>query len=352
MNPLTPSPFRGSRRAGQHRSHRSLRGLTLVELMVAIVLGLLILGGVIAVFLSNREAFRTTEQLARVQENARTAFELMARSIREAGGSPCGRNLPTANVLNNTATTWWAQWGEGLRGYGGSDEFPVKGFGTGHAERVPGTEAIVILYGDSNSAVPVVSHNPTSAEFKVGSIAHGVKDGDVLLVCDYKQAAIFQATNSNSSNVTIVHNTGNARSPGNCTKGLGLPVVCSAVGTQYEFQGGQLMKLAAEAWYIGNFTRADGRTGRSLFRARLDSAATVQVEEIVEGVEDMEVAFLSSSGTTLATDYVPPAGVIDWNSVVSVRLTLTFQGSERVGTDGQALRRQSIHVIGLRNRLS
>ncbi|HWP19434.1 MAG TPA: PilW family protein [Burkholderiaceae bacterium] len=328
-----------------------MRGLTLVELMVAVVLGLLILGGVISIFISNRQAFRTTEQLARTQENARTAFELMARSIREAGGSPCGRNLPTANVLNNSATAWWANWGDGLRGYGGAEAFPVKNFGSAPGDRASGTDALVLLYGDSNTSNAIVTHNPTSAEFKVGAATHGVNDGDVLLVCDYKQAAVFQATNSSASNVTIVHNTGNSQSPGNCTKGLGLPVVCSALGTEYEFKGGQLMKLSAEAWYIGNFRRADGRTGRSLFRARLGTSATVVVEEIVEGVEDMEIAYLVNTGTGLATDYVDAASVTDWKSVVSVRLTLTFLGSERVGTDGQPLRRQSIHVIGLRNRL-
>lgn len=114
--------YRPARFVGRARPQR---GLTLVELMVAMVLGLLILGGVVSIFLSNRQAFRTSEQLARIQENARTAFELMSRSIREAGAVPCGSNMPVANVLKNASTQWWSNWGDGIRGYHGKTAMPV-----------------------------------------------------------------------------------------------------------------------------------------------------------------------------------------------------------------------------------
>jgi type IV pilus assembly protein PilW len=61
-------------------------GFSLVELMIAMLLGLFIIGGVISVFLSNRVAYRQNENLARMQENARYAFEVVGRDIREVGG--------------------------------------------------------------------------------------------------------------------------------------------------------------------------------------------------------------------------------------------------------------------------
>lgn len=69
---------------------RGSRGFSLVELMIAIVLGLVVMGGVISIFVANRQAFRVSENMAHVQENARVAFELLARDLREAGETHAG----------------------------------------------------------------------------------------------------------------------------------------------------------------------------------------------------------------------------------------------------------------------
>src|SRR3546814_5862094 len=48
--------------------------------------------------------------------------------------------------------------------------------------------------------------------------------------------AVFQVTNAQpGTNVTIVHNTGNTATPGNCSKGLGFPTVCTTGGTKYQY---------------------------------------------------------------------------------------------------------------------
>ncbi len=50
------------------------RGFSLVELMVAMLIGLFVLGGGLAVFLGGHQSFRTNEGAARLQENARMGF--------------------------------------------------------------------------------------------------------------------------------------------------------------------------------------------------------------------------------------------------------------------------------------
>ncbi len=42
-------------------------------------------------------------------ESARTAFELLARDVRQAGNNGCGNTNRIANVLKNSAG-WWTQW--------------------------------------------------------------------------------------------------------------------------------------------------------------------------------------------------------------------------------------------------
>ena len=60
-------------------------GFTLIELMIAMLLGLIVVGAAGSVFLSSQKTYKTTEEMARLQEGGRAAFELMAKDIREAG---------------------------------------------------------------------------------------------------------------------------------------------------------------------------------------------------------------------------------------------------------------------------
>ena len=64
---------------------RPERGFSIVELMIALLLGLILLGGVIQVFLSSRQTHSANEAMSRMQENGRFALEFIARSARLAG---------------------------------------------------------------------------------------------------------------------------------------------------------------------------------------------------------------------------------------------------------------------------
>lgn len=81
-------------------SAKNARGFTLIELMIAMVLGLVLIGGVISVLLSNQQTYRTNNALSQLQDNARTAFELLARDIRQAGSTPCGNTSVTSLLVS------------------------------------------------------------------------------------------------------------------------------------------------------------------------------------------------------------------------------------------------------------
>lgn len=334
------------------RQHQ--QGFGIVELMVAMALGLFLVGGAISVFVTNQQAYRTTEQLSRMQESGRTAVELMARKVREAGGSPCGNNLPTANVINNPSTHWWANWGDGIRGYDNNQAADGINFGTAAGDRIQGTDAVFLLFGNDDSGVRILSHNPSSAQFKINDTDHGLYPGEIVMVCNYERAAILQITGPNTINQTVVHNTGNS-TPGNCTKGLGTPVAnpCDTNGVPYEFKDGFLMRLSSEIWYIG----ANGRGGRSLYRARMVVPESTGIpgtvrEEIAEGVTDLQMTYLQlDAAGALPADYVDASSVTAWADVTAARITLTLQSLQNVGTDGAPLQRQMTHVVSLRNRL-
>lgn len=64
------------------------RGYTLVELMIALVLGLLVTQAVISIFLSSTRSFRTSAGVSEMQEQGRFATLLTSPVIRQAGYLP------------------------------------------------------------------------------------------------------------------------------------------------------------------------------------------------------------------------------------------------------------------------
>ena len=72
-----------NRRASQARFRQS--GLTLVELMIAIALGLLVLLVATGLLLSVKAAYIAQDQTEQIQETARYAAQILARAIRQAG---------------------------------------------------------------------------------------------------------------------------------------------------------------------------------------------------------------------------------------------------------------------------
>lgn len=364
-----PRSFHGPAFLGPAR----IRGVSLIELMVALVLGLIVTGSALTLFLTNQQTFVATENLGRVQENARVAFELMARDVRAAAGNVCGATAEnTVNVLDPTGSDygWFANFAGGLQGYDGANGFPDAPSGTDAAhvesQRAAGTDAIE-LKSSLSSGVTIEDHDATSsAQFKVNTVDHDLNDGDVVMACDANHAAIFQVTNASpGTNDTVVHNTGE-NSPGNCTKGLGLPLVCSNPGTSYQFgcaYGGiglpvgtdcddpenkwttSIVKLQATRWYVGY----NDRGGRSLYRVSLRNDAGTLVDEpdeIAEGIVDMQLTYLVQGANT----YVPADPAPDWSAVRAVRVALILAGQDRIGTDGQVLQRTLEHTVAIRNR--
>ncbi len=92
------------------------RGLSLVELMIGIALGLVVILAVVYVFAGSRASYRHQESFSGVQEAGRIALEVLGRDIRMAGNPGCGNlgaldhrsaaaNPPEARFGNDVALT-------------------------------------------------------------------------------------------------------------------------------------------------------------------------------------------------------------------------------------------------------
>ncbi|WP_031340774.1 PilW family protein, partial [Xanthomonas maliensis] len=70
-------------------SKRFAAGISLIEMMIAMVIGLVLMLGVIQVFSASRTASMLAEGNARAQENGRFALDFLQRDIRMAGHFGC-----------------------------------------------------------------------------------------------------------------------------------------------------------------------------------------------------------------------------------------------------------------------
>jgi len=324
----------------QGRRLRRQGGFSLIELMIALVLGLLVVGAAIGIFLSNRRAYQATEGVGRVQEGARTAFELMSRDVREAAGNPCVNNLPIANVINNSTSNWWSslnQWGDAFRGFVADEDMVGLAIGGANGQRVAGTQALQLFTADDNVAT-VSAHDTAGYKFTVNTNAHGIHAGDLAMACNARQSSVFQV--SAVSGADIFHGT--AGTPGNCTTGLGIPLECGA-GTTFAYTASNsvLVGLHSTRWYIGN-----GTSGPSLYQQVATANGTVTTQEVAEGVSNLSVVYLVSG----ENDYKAADAVADWSTVTAARITLSLNGADRVGANNETIERQLINVVSLRNR--
>lgn len=335
----------------RHRPAAAQKGFTLVELMISMVLGLVVIGAVVSVMLANKRTYRTGTAMSEIQESARTAFELLARDIRQSGATGCDNSGKVANVLN-AGTNWWQTWFS-IKGFEGADTDPAVAVGSGVADRVSGTDSIEIQ-SIVGAGLSVQSHDPVNAQFKINATATDFTAGDVIMVCDFDHAAIFQASSYDATNIAVSHAT-SVGTPGNCSKGLGYPTNCgSATGNVYKFgANSQVAHLTAVDWYIGNNGRPD-EGGRSLYRRRLGSGGTLLTEEVVAGVTDMQVTY-RVNGTDNFVD-ASSVTAANWANVNALTVTFTLiSADQRVSTDNTVnsgrLQRSFTWLVTLRNRV-
>ena len=77
-------------------------GLSLIELMIALLLGSILTVALVQIFTSNSQSFRSNQSMARSAESGRIAVDILARAIRNAGFFGC---YPITSLTNNLDST-------------------------------------------------------------------------------------------------------------------------------------------------------------------------------------------------------------------------------------------------------
>jgi len=336
-----------------HFKHQ--HGMSLVEVLVALVISLFLLGGIIQVYLGNKTSYAFSNSISRIQENGRYSLDTMAQDLRMAGFFGCATFDPTdtdniVNSLNPAGTGYNAAVhdiiGGGLLqgtnndGMNGSDSITLRG-------AKPGQFNVYPPYGPSTSANIKVNNNDT------------LESGDIIMISNCRGADIFQVTSttqgSGAAKDAVVHNTGSTTEPGNynpdtCGSGHCLSQVYGADASVF-----QLQTVTYRIW--------PGESGEpALWRSENGTDL-----ELIEGIEQMQILYgIDTDNDDFPNRYVVSTGVADMNNVMSVRLMLlvrseadgitedfqqyNYNGATITAAD-QRLRQVFTTTIALRNRI-
>ncbi|MCP4690816.1 MAG: prepilin-type N-terminal cleavage/methylation domain-containing protein [Desulfobacterales bacterium] len=93
MNNLSKA-IRPDHNGNLRRQGLSRAGFTMLELMIAMALSTMVLGGIYAAHRTQSEIYRTQIQVSDLQQNIRGAMFIMSREIRMAGYNPTGKAKP------------------------------------------------------------------------------------------------------------------------------------------------------------------------------------------------------------------------------------------------------------------
>lgn len=243
------------------------RGLTLVEMLIAVLLGSVLCLAGATLLIKSKQAYLQDEQLARVQENGTYALRLLYRELAMAGYS--GEALPGTVA-------------------------PAPAGGTECYQHLVQINAVLAHY-DNLSRDGVVA---SGAEFPLACARPGDHLGgtDILLV---RRVMDMPALHWGAPREPVVDNmlylrydqAGAALHRG----GRGLA------------EHGSLWRFHPQLFFLRNYSRARGDGTPALCRIRLspEKQRTAPVECLVEGVEQMQFEFgIDSNGDRRADRYV------------------------------------------------
>lgn len=334
------------------------RGLSLVEILVAMTIAMIILAGVTQSLITNQRNSQWSDSVAYIQENARYASDLLAHDVRLAGYFGCA--LKGARHFNSINSGGNLQYdiSKGIEGWDGDETLPSGLVLPALWSSVSGNtkpDIFVIHRADDSLDLGVASHNPNAAQFKL-TRNNPMVPGDLAIVvgdtCSDVSLVQMTGPSSGGTNVEFVHNAGGSVSPGNCTKIIKYDSsfdcstkppnnACGGGGKSGSANcaygpGSTMMRYVAHVYYIA--PSAGDSSVPALYREALQnnsSSATASAisDELVTGVEDMQLKYgVDVDGDGNADRYADAKSITDpeWEQVVSARIDLVLRSYQPV----------------------
>ena len=343
-------------------------GLTLIELMIAMLLGTLMILGATSMFTANKRVYKEVDYQGRLAENARFAMEMIIRDLRMTGFIGCAIQQDVTNNLDvrvgavadptgllsfmaRTDATNQANSIEGSESGGawqpsGSTDASAGGaallaadtradtFGDPVAVSMLNTSDgfTVRFLEDTNTNLCTSMTNPND---DLSAVAQGAATigagtfvaGGLYAAADCEATNIFQLGTDDATAPFVLDHPAGGGPPGNITGALSKqytvadPTNCNASPVD-------IMIFRARRYFVA--TDPDGNFPglyRQIFDANPNNGNIFEeyAERLIDGVENMQILYgEDTTGNRVADTYVNATGVGSWEDVVSVKLALLF----------------------------
>lgn len=340
---------------------RSQRGFNLVELLIAMALGLFLVQGVLRVFTGNKDAYRWVNAHSKLQENFRFAVDTLSDKLRNSGYQGCAGGSGKVYVTLSSPTAYQNNFAVKLRGYAwdGTSWSPgaVTASSSGGAAlaALPASIAnaadrnsdIITFRGTSAAAVPVepapgaYSSTAPIRVFRQGTQGDSLTNlKDSLAAGNTPTAMITDCINSSIFPVTAI--AGPASNFYTVTHGKNLSGVYTV--------GSELAQVATETYYV-SILHTDGKyycsnpasgtgpdqcgtAGNCETPALCRAQGTSAGRRIIEGVERLRISYgLDTDNDSVPNRYVNASGIAtanEWEQVVSVELGLLLRTDDEI----------------------
>lgn len=289
------------------------KGISLIELIVSIALGLVLIAGVLQLFMSTKQTYSVQENLSRMQESGRLAIEILGRDLRAAGYFGCFRpdpNEPAKRLQNDQIglAGFYNNFNEYIRAYKDSSQLTQEQLTDLTKTPNPNTPILVVRYAapqtqiiSAASTAFDIKTEPSVALNSAGSCAGELCVGKVAVVSDCFRGRLFVVSQvvPDANTLTISHADD------------------WSANLTAQFSSGEVYPVAVVIYFIANNV-----AGVPTLWQKINSDPPT---EILEGVENASYQFLSLGDT----QYKTIDNVQNWGSVVSINLSLVLRSAEK-----------------------
>jgi type IV pilus assembly protein PilW len=290
------------------------RGFTLIEVMVAMTIGLVISALVVTIFSASSSTYKAADTVGALQETGRVALENIDRDVQMAGFRGCNsNNVGNSGPLLNLITapnTFSNDLGTPIQGY----EYT----GPGWTPALPAALTAAAPAPAANSDVLVVRVAVGTGAGLNGPMASSTSDiplfsaagfnvGDNAFIADCNETAAFTVTGIAGTSLrhTVGANTN------------------ASVGRDFA-EDALVMRFETHAYYVAPSSR-NPATETSLWM--LSSAAAAPVE-VVEDVEGLQIQYGEDTDADYIANVFRKANtVVDFTQVVALQVNLLLRGT-------------------------
>ncbi len=306
-------------------------GFSLIELMVALVLSSLIVGGVVSVYLANRATSDTTNKIIDIQQTNQISFQLLSRDIQHAGFVGCNnfRFDRVRNLLKNPTASWWTNWQTGLRPIEQNTEQTALSLPAGITIDTQ-SDSIVLMYA-RGTPITVQSHDVANNKIRLIHNNFGLKKNDLVIACDASLSALFQITalsNLAAPAIAIdISHEATGTTPGNSSNLLGIGVNGgNPVAQALSSDGALVYPFESVAWFVGEVTDPiTKQKTKNLYRSTKVLVGDVNLaehEEVISNIESFQLTYLADPSQGFVNGNHPSVSGNNSRNISAVQISL------------------------------